>query len=104
MLIVPPVIVLFHVSLLPHSMVPSAQAFSPMSLKSWTVLIQDPISLLPLKNSLFCCHSGDADRRETLESGEIERSAETLFFFPRPPGSENPACDHRYNNCFTVTV
>jgi len=33
--------------------VPSAKAFSLMSLKNWTAVIQDPISLLSLKNSLF---------------------------------------------------
>jgi iron(III) transport system permease protein len=52
-LIVLPVIVLFYASLLPYSMVPSAKAFSLMSLKNWTAVIQDPISLLSLKNSLF---------------------------------------------------
>ncbi|HOG16568.1 MAG TPA: iron ABC transporter permease [Syntrophales bacterium] len=52
-LIVLPVIVLFYASLLPYSMVPSAKAFSLMSLKNWTAVIHDPISLLSLKNSLF---------------------------------------------------
>lgn len=34
-------------------MVPSARAFSAMSFKHWIDVLQDPISLLALKNSLF---------------------------------------------------
>jgi iron(III) transport system permease protein len=34
-------------------MVPSARAFSLMSLRHWTAVLEDPISLLALKNSLF---------------------------------------------------
>jgi iron(III) transport system permease protein len=52
-LIVLPVAVLFYTSLVPYSMVPSARAFSLMSWKHWIEVIQDPISLLSLKNSLF---------------------------------------------------
>jgi len=33
--------------------VPSARAFSLMSLRHWTTVLEDPISLLALKNSLF---------------------------------------------------
>jgi len=52
-LIVLPVAVLIYTSLVPYSMVPSAKAFSMMSLKHWTDVLNDPISLLSLKNSLF---------------------------------------------------
>lgn len=51
-LIVLPVIVLFYTSLVPYSMVPSARAFSMMSLKHWAEVLRDPISLLSLRNSL----------------------------------------------------
>lgn len=52
-LVVLPVVVLGYISLLPYSMVPSAKAFAAMSLKNWTVVLNDPVSLLSLKNSLF---------------------------------------------------
>ncbi|MCK9388921.1 MAG: ABC transporter permease subunit, partial [Sulfuritalea sp.] len=52
-LIVLPVAVLLYTSLVPYSMVPSAKAFSMMSLKHWSDVLSDPISLLSLKNSLF---------------------------------------------------
>ncbi len=52
-LIVLPVMVLLYISLVPYSMVPSAKAFSMMSWKHWIDVINDPISLLSLKNSVF---------------------------------------------------
>ena len=52
-LIVLPVAVLFYTSLVPYSMVPSARAFSLMSLKHWIGVLEDPISVLSLKNSLL---------------------------------------------------
>jgi iron(III) transport system permease protein len=52
-LIVLPVAVLFYVSLLPYSMVPSAKALSMMSWKNWLAVIRDPVSFLSLKNSVF---------------------------------------------------
>lgn len=52
-LIVLPVTVLFYTSLVPYSMVPSARAFSLMSWKHWIEVLEDPISLLSLKNSLL---------------------------------------------------
>ena len=52
-LIVLPVAVLFYTSLVPYSMVPSARAFSLMSWKHWIAVLEDPISLLSLKNSLL---------------------------------------------------
>ncbi|MGZ5125654.1 MAG: ABC transporter permease [Burkholderiales bacterium] len=51
--VVLPVAVLLYTSFVPYSMVPSARAFSMMSLKHWLDVLQDPISLLALKNSLF---------------------------------------------------
>ncbi len=53
LLIVLPVAVLLYTSLVPYAMVPSARAFSLMSLRHWIAVIEDPISLLSLKNSLF---------------------------------------------------
>ena len=52
-LIVLPVAVLFYTSMVPYSMVPSARAFSLMSWKHWIEVLQDPISILSLKNSIF---------------------------------------------------
>jgi len=52
-LIVLPVVVLFYTSLVPYSMVPSMRALSMMGLKHWIEVLNDPISLLSLKNSLF---------------------------------------------------
>lgn len=48
-----PVLVLFYISLVPYSMVPSIRAFSMMSWRHWIAVLKDPISLLSLKNSLF---------------------------------------------------
>ncbi|WP_207261252.1 iron ABC transporter permease [Desulfovibrio sp. Huiquan2017] len=52
-LIVLPVLVLFYTSMVPYSMVPSAKAFSMMSWRHWIAVINDPISLLSLKNSVI---------------------------------------------------
>jgi len=52
-LVVLPVTVLFYTSLVPYAMVPSERAFSLMSWKHWIDVLEDPISLLSLKNSLF---------------------------------------------------
>jgi len=52
-LIVLPVAVLFYTSLVPYSMVPSTRAFSLMSWKHWIEVLEDPISVLSLKNSLL---------------------------------------------------
>ena len=52
-LIVLPVLVLLYTSFVPYSMIPSAKAFSMMSWKHWIDVINDPISLLSLKNSVF---------------------------------------------------
>lgn len=53
LMVVLPVAVLLYTSFVPYTMVPSARAFSAMSLKHWYDVLQDPISLLALKNSLF---------------------------------------------------
>ncbi len=52
-LIVVPVLVLFYTSLLPYSMVPSARAMSLMGWKNYLDVLNDPVSVLSLKNSLF---------------------------------------------------
>lgn len=52
-MIVLPVAVLIYTSLVPYTMVPSARAFSMMSWRHWIAVLEDPISLLSLKNSLF---------------------------------------------------
>jgi iron(III) transport system permease protein len=52
-LVILPVLVLVYISLVPYSMVPSARAFSMMSLRHWTTVLRDPMSLTSLKNSLF---------------------------------------------------
>jgi len=52
-LVILPVLVLIYISLVPYSMVPSARAFSMMTLRNWTTVLKDPLSLTSLKNSLF---------------------------------------------------
>ncbi len=53
LMVILPVAVLLYTSFVPYSMVPSARAFSLMSWKHWIDVLEDPISLLALKNSLF---------------------------------------------------
>jgi iron(III) transport system permease protein len=53
LMIVLPIAVLLYTSFVPYTMVPSARAFSLMTLKHWTDVLHDPLSLLALKNSLF---------------------------------------------------
>ena len=57
-MIVLPVAVLLYTSFVPYTMVPSARAFSLMSLKHWSDVLRDPLSLLALKNSLFLALAG----------------------------------------------
>jgi iron(III) transport system permease protein len=52
-MIVLPVLVLIYTSFVPYTMVPSARAFAAMSLKHWIDVLQDPLSLLALRNSVF---------------------------------------------------
>ncbi|MGO3131188.1 MAG: ABC transporter permease [Alcaligenes sp.] len=53
LMVVLPVAVLLYTSMVPYSMVPSARAFSLMSWANWIDVIQDPISKVAMKNSLF---------------------------------------------------
>ncbi len=53
-----PVAVLLYTSFVPYVMVPGARAISAMSLKHWTDVLHDPLSLLALKNSLFLAVAG----------------------------------------------
>jgi iron(III) transport system permease protein len=57
-MIVLPVAVLLYTSFVPYTMVPSARAFSMMTLKHWLDVLNDPLSLLALKNSLFLAVAG----------------------------------------------
>jgi iron(III) transport system permease protein len=57
-MIVLPVAVLLYTSFVPYTMVPSARAFSMMTLKHWVEVLNDPLSLLALKNSLFLAVGG----------------------------------------------
>ncbi|MCC7325685.1 MAG: ABC transporter permease subunit [Burkholderiales bacterium] len=52
-MIVLPVAVLLYTSFIPYSMLPSARAFSMMSLRNWVGVLDDPLSILALRNSLF---------------------------------------------------
>jgi len=52
-MIVLPVAVLLYTSLVPYTMVPGARAFSMMSLRHWSGVLNDPLSLLSLRNSLI---------------------------------------------------
>ena len=53
LMVVLPVAVLLYTSFVPYTMVPSARAFSLMSLKHWYGVLEDPLSLFALRNSLF---------------------------------------------------
>lgn len=52
-LIVLPVAVLFYTSLIPYSMAPGARAFAAMSLRHYSAVLGDPVSIVSLKNSLI---------------------------------------------------
>jgi iron(III) transport system permease protein len=47
-----PVAVLLYTSLVPYAMVPGAQAFAAMSLRHWRDVLQDPLSIASLRNSV----------------------------------------------------
>ena len=51
--IVLPVAVLLYTSFVPYSMVPGPEAFAQMSWRHWKEVIEDPTSLLALRNSLL---------------------------------------------------
>ena len=57
-MIVMPVAVLLYTSFVPYAMVPSAKAFSMMSLANWTHVLHDPLSVSALSNSLFLAIAG----------------------------------------------
>ncbi len=57
-LILLPILVLLYTSFIPYSMVPSMKAFASMNLDHWKDVLNDPISLSSLKNSLFLCLVG----------------------------------------------
>lgn len=57
-MIVIPVAELLYTSLIPYSMVPSGKAFALMSLKNWTDVLADPVTLRALKNSVFLATVG----------------------------------------------
>jgi iron(III) transport system permease protein len=58
LMVVLPVAVLLYTSFVPYTMVPSAKAFAAMSFKHWVDVLQDPLSLLALKNSVFLSIAG----------------------------------------------
>jgi len=58
LMIVLPIAVLLYTSFVPYTMVPSARAFSMMTLKHWRDVLHDPLSLLALRNSLFLALGG----------------------------------------------
>ncbi len=94
-LIILPVFVLLYTSLVPYSMIPSAKAFSMMSMRHWVEVLQDPISILALKNSLFLGITGATlgvtlsvfvayaiVKIRTHASGVLETLAFLSFSFP----------------------
>ena len=94
-LIVLPVLVLFYISLVPYSMLPSAKAFSMMSWKYWVEVLSDPISLLSLRNSVFLGIVGSSlgvtlsvfvayviVKMRTRASGVLESLSFLSFSFP----------------------
>jgi iron(III) transport system permease protein len=94
-LIVLPVAVLLYTSLVPYSMVPSLKAFSMMSFKHWLHVLEDPVSLLSLKNSLFLGMAGATlgvvltffvsytiSKMRTPASGILESLSFLSFSFP----------------------
>jgi iron(III) transport system permease protein len=51
-LVILPVLVLIYMSLVPFTMVPSARAFSMMSLRNWQIVLGDTLAMRALRNSL----------------------------------------------------
>jgi len=52
-LVILPVLVLIYISLVPFPMVPSIRAFGMMTLMHWQAVLNDPVSMMSLQNSLF---------------------------------------------------
>ena len=48
-----PLVTLIYMSFLPYSMIPSARAVSMMNLKNWRIVLETPVVLRALKNSVF---------------------------------------------------
>ncbi|HAA04647.1 MAG TPA: ABC transporter permease [Syntrophobacteraceae bacterium] len=57
-LIVLPTLVLFYTSMTPYVMTPGARAFSLMSWRNWILVLNDPVSLVSLRNSIILGLSG----------------------------------------------
>src|SRR3546814_481094 len=53
MTIVLPVAVLLYTSMVPYSMVPGPKAFALMSWQNWAAVLNDHVTILALKNSIF---------------------------------------------------
>lgn len=94
-LIILPVLVLFYTSLTPYVMPPGARAFSLMSWKHWIQVLNDPVSLLSLRNSLILGFSGATlgvilsifiawviVKVRTAEAGILESLSFLSFSFP----------------------
>ncbi len=94
-LILLPILVLFYTSLVPYSIVPGVKAFKLMSLKNWSAVLKDPISLVSLKNSIFLGIGGATlgvllslfvsyviVRLRTAASGILESLSFLSFSFP----------------------
>ncbi len=90
-----PVLVLFYTSLTPYVMPPGARAFSLMSWKHWIQVLNDPVSLLSLRNSLILGFSGATlgvilsifiawviVKVRTAEAGILESLSFLSFSFP----------------------
>lgn len=94
-LIILPVLVLFYTSLTPYVMPPGARAFSLMNWKHWIQVLNDPVSLLSLRNSLILGFSGATlgvilsifiawviVKVRTAEAGILESLSFLSFSFP----------------------
>jgi len=57
-LVVIPLATLIYMSFLPYSMVPSARAFSMMSMRNWHAVVRNSVIVRALKNSVFLSIAG----------------------------------------------
>src|SRR3989339_458127 len=94
-LIVLPVLVLLYTSLVPYSMAPSAKALAMMSGRHWAAVLNDPLSLLSVKNSVILGIGGASlgivlsvfvayviVKVRTAASGVLESMSFLSFSFP----------------------
>lgn len=58
LLIVLPVLVLAYTSLVPYVMAPGVESFRQMTLRHWTAVLNDPLTLRALRNSITLALSG----------------------------------------------